>query len=86
MAAHIKETWDAEGTKTFLGLHVKKLPEPLRRHWPPRWRRQLQLHHNGHGDAEPGSLAYYGGGRWHKIRRAAQDTLNPYRFGPATSD
>src|SRR5579859_4546513 len=25
-------------------------------------------YYNGHGDAEPGSLAYYGGGRWHKYR------------------
>ena len=25
-------------------------------------------YYNGHGDAEPGSLAYYGGGNWHKIR------------------
>ena len=23
---------------------------------------------NGHGDATPGSLAYYGGNRWHKCR------------------
>ena len=38
-------------------------------------------YYNGHGDAEPGSLAYYGGGKWHKWRRDAQETLAPYSFG-----
>ena len=33
------------------------------------------------GDAEPGSLAYYGGGNWHKWRIRAQETLEPYVFG-----
>ena len=37
-------------------------------------------YYNGHGEAEPGSLAYYGGGRWHKFRIAAQETLEPYAF------
>ncbi|NIP15983.1 MAG: NAD(P)-binding domain-containing protein [Pseudomonadales bacterium] len=37
-------------------------------------------YYNGHGDAEPGSLAYYGGGRWHKYRIRAQETLEPYVF------
>ena len=37
-------------------------------------------YYNGEGDAEPGSLAYYGGGAWHKIRREAQNTLKPYKF------
>ncbi len=37
-------------------------------------------YYNGEGEAEPGSLAYYGGGAWHKIRREAQNTLEPYRF------
>ena len=40
-------------------------------------------YYNGHGEAAPGSLAYYGGGRWHKIRIEAQQTLDPYVFGPA---
>ncbi|TDJ27374.1 MAG: NAD(P)/FAD-dependent oxidoreductase [Gammaproteobacteria bacterium] len=40
-------------------------------------------YYNGHGEAEPGSLAYYGGGRWHKYRVAAQKTLDPYVFDPA---
>ncbi len=37
-------------------------------------------YYNGHGEAEPGSLAYYGGGQWHKYRIAAQKTLDPYLF------
>ena len=37
-------------------------------------------YYNGHGDAEPGSLAYYGGTRWHKYRTEAQTTLEPYEF------
>jgi cyclohexanone monooxygenase len=137
----IKETWDAEGTKTFLGLHAKGFPNlfivtgpqggggsfnftdaidahgdyvvwmlsTLRDrgenifdvHRQPQEEyaehcRQVDImsaplrdclsYYNGHGDAEPGSLAYYGGGRWHKYRRAAQETLAPYLFGPATSD
>ena len=40
-------------------------------------------YYNGHGEAEPGSLAYYGGGRWHKYRIEAQRTLDPYVFGSA---
>ncbi|MGF1595537.1 MAG: hypothetical protein ACFCVK_01170, partial [Acidimicrobiales bacterium] len=43
--------------------------------------RDCLSYYNGHGDAEPGSLAYYGGGRWHKYRIAAQETLEPYAFG-----
>ncbi len=137
----ITETWAAEGTKTFLGLHVKDFPnlfivtgpqggggsfnftdaidahgdylvwmlstlrdqgkQIIDIHRQPQEEyaehcRQADLmsaplrdclsYYNGHGDAELGSLAYYGGGRWHKFRRAAQDTLKPYSFGPATSD
>jgi cyclohexanone monooxygenase len=37
-------------------------------------------YYNGHGEAEPGSLAYYGGRRWHKYRVQAQETLEPYAF------
>jgi len=47
--------------------------------------RDCLSYYNGHGDAEPGSLAYYGN-RWHKYRTAAQDTLEPYLFGPARED
>jgi cation diffusion facilitator CzcD-associated flavoprotein CzcO len=42
--------------------------------------RDCLSYYNGHGEAEPGSLAYYGGGAWHKFRLAAQDTLDPYAF------
>ncbi len=42
--------------------------------------RDCLSYYNGHGDAEPGSLAYYGGGRWHKYRIEAQSTLEPYVF------
>jgi len=38
-------------------------------------------YYNGHGDAEPGSLAYYGGRQWHDFRKHAQETLEPYAFG-----
>jgi cation diffusion facilitator CzcD-associated flavoprotein CzcO len=37
-------------------------------------------YYNGEGGAEPGSLAYYGGGNWHKYRLRAQDDLEPYVF------
>ena len=43
--------------------------------------RDCLSYYNGHGDAEPGSLAYYGGGNWHKFRIRAQETLDPYVFG-----
>ena len=43
--------------------------------------RDCLSYYNGHGEAEPGSLAYYGGGRWHKYRRRAQETMEPYVFG-----
>jgi len=45
--------------------------------------RDCLSYYNGHGEAAPGSLAYYGGGRWHKYRIQAQETLEPYVFGHA---
>ncbi|WP_323672582.1 NAD(P)/FAD-dependent oxidoreductase [Candidatus Poriferisodalis multihospitum] len=42
--------------------------------------RDCLSYYNGHGDAQPGSLAYYGGGYWHKWRIAAQESLDPYLF------
>lgn len=42
--------------------------------------RDCLSYYNGDGNAEPGSLAYYGGGRWHKFRERAQNTLEPYVF------
>ena len=43
--------------------------------------RDCLSYYNGHGEAEPGSLAYYGGRRWNTYRDEAQATLNPYMFG-----
>jgi len=42
--------------------------------------RDCLSYYNGHGEAAPGSLAYYGGGNWHKYRIRAQETLDPYVF------
>jgi len=42
--------------------------------------RDCLSYYNGEGDAEPGSLAYYGGNQWHRFRAAAQQTLEPYAF------
>ena len=42
--------------------------------------RDCLSYYNGEGRAEPGSLAYYGGGYWHKIRKGAQESLEPYIF------
>jgi hypothetical protein len=36
--------------------------------------------YNGEGNAAPASLAYYGGGKWHRHRIGAQSTLEPYVF------
>ncbi|MFM7537096.1 MAG: flavin-containing monooxygenase [Acidimicrobiales bacterium] len=47
--------------------------------------RDCLSYYNGHGEAEPGSLAYYGGGAWHKWRQRAQESLQPYVFEPATT-
>jgi cyclohexanone monooxygenase len=43
--------------------------------------RDCLSYYNGHGEAAPGSLAYYGGAAWHRWRKEAQDTLAPYVFG-----
>ncbi|MEC7735532.1 MAG: NAD(P)/FAD-dependent oxidoreductase [Pseudomonadota bacterium] len=42
--------------------------------------RDCITYYNGEGKAEPGSLSYYGGGQWHKIRLDAQRNLKPYIF------
>lgn len=42
--------------------------------------RDCITYYNGHGEADPGSLAYYGGGQWHKFRERGQRTLEPYIF------
>ncbi len=46
--------------------------------------RDCLSYYNGHGDADPGSLAYYGGGQWHKYRLRAQESLEPYDFRKLT--
>jgi cyclohexanone monooxygenase len=46
--------------------------------------RDCLSYYNGHGDAAPGSLAYYGGRGWHKWRLEAQETMAPYVFGHTT--
>jgi cation diffusion facilitator CzcD-associated flavoprotein CzcO len=43
--------------------------------------RDCLSYYNGEGGAEPGSLAYYGGGRWRRYRDEAKATLEPYVFG-----
>jgi len=43
--------------------------------------RDCLSYYNGDGNAEPGSLAYYGGPqKWHEFRTQAQETLAPYVF------
>ena len=43
--------------------------------------RDCLSYYNGEGNAEPGSLAYYGGPRqWHALRSTAQAGLEPYIF------
>jgi len=131
----LKQKWDSEGTKTFLGLHSAGFPNlfivsgpqggggsfnftdaidthgdyvvwmlagmrdqgrrivDVRKEAEDAYAehcRQADIasaplrdclsYYNGHGDAAPGSLAYYGGSRWHKIRVEAQATLAPYLF------
>ena len=132
----LRDKWQAEGTKTFLGLHSKGFPnlflisgpqggggsfnftnaieehgdyvvwmlETLRSQGSDvvdvkaehedayaehcrdadqltRPLRDCITYYNGHGEAEPGSLAYYGGGAWHKYRIRAQENLDAYEFG-----
>lgn len=136
----LKEKWDTEGTRTFLGVHSHGFPnlfiisgpqggggsfnftDAIEAHadytvWMlqtlrERGARTVDVHeapeqeyaehcrnadmataplrdclsyYNGHGDAEPGSLAYYGGNRWYKFRNAAQETLAPYVFDGGAS-
>ncbi|MCC6918005.1 MAG: NAD(P)/FAD-dependent oxidoreductase [Alphaproteobacteria bacterium] len=134
----LKQKWDAEGTRTFLGLHSQGFPnlfivsgpqggggsfnftDAIDAHaeyivWMLKTMREKKArtvdvrpepeiayakhcrdadiasaplrdcvsYYNGEGNAEPGSLAYYGGGQWHKIRIKAQQTLEPYVFDGA---
>ena len=47
--------------------------------------RDCLSYYNGHGEAPPGSLAYYGGDNWLKLVTEAKATLAPYQFGPAAT-
>ncbi len=131
----LNEKWQAEGTKTFLGIHSNGFPnlfivsgpqggggsfnftDAIDEHadyivWMLNTMRERGVdivdirkepenayaehcriadistaplrdcisYYNGHGEAEPGSLAYYGGRRWHKYRAEAQRTMHPYLF------
>ena len=42
-------------------------------------------YYNGESNAPAGSLAYYGGGNWHKWRISAQESLEPYVFESAST-
>jgi cyclohexanone monooxygenase len=132
----LRDKWQTEGTRTFLGIHSRGFPnlfivtgpqggggsfnftDAIEAHtdyivWllgmlrdsgnevvdvkqPPEDAyaehcrqadiataplRDCLTYYNGYGDAEPGSLSYYGGGRWHKFRADAQASLEPYEFG-----
>jgi cyclohexanone monooxygenase len=131
----LKQKWEAEGTRTYLGLHSRGFPnlfiiagpqggggsfnftDAIEAHgdyvvWLLKEMRERGVstvdvraepeqayaehcrmadvataplrdcisYYNGHGDAEPGSLAYYGGNRWHKYRAEAQASLEPFEF------
>jgi cyclohexanone monooxygenase len=131
----LKEKWETEGTRTFLGLHSHGFPNlfivtgpqggggsfnftdaidahgdyvvwmlqtmrergarivDIRKEQEDAYAehcREVDLetaplrdcisYYNGEGNAAPGSLAYYGGGKWHKHRVAAQAALEPYLF------
>ncbi len=131
----LKEKWEQQGTKTYLGIHSHGFPnlfivsgpqggggsfnftdaidqhadyivwmlstmrekgyQVVDVHTEPEVKyaehckqadivtaplRDCISYYNGDGNAEPGSLAYYGGGIWHKFRKRAQESLEPYIF------
>jgi cyclohexanone monooxygenase len=132
----LRQKWESEGVKTFLGLHSQGFPNLFIMSGPQggggqfnftrgieghtdyviwmlktlrargasvvdirkepenayaehcreadiitRPLRDCLSYYNGDGSAEPGSLAYYGGPqKWHALRIAAQDSLEPYVF------
>ena len=131
----LKDKWQAEGTKTFLGLHSRGFPnlfivagpqggggsfnftdaidthadyvvwmlETMRdrgaavvdvkagpeQAWAEHCKaadlataplRDCLSYYNGEGAAEPGSLAYYGGNQWRRVRDRAMADLEPYEF------
>ena len=131
----LREKWESEGTKTYLGLHSHGFPNlfivtgpqggggsfnftnAIEAHgdyvlWMlktmrdqgattvevkkesedeyaahcrqadivTRPLRDCISYYNGHGEAEPGSLAYYGGSQWHNFRIEAQSSLDVFDF------
>ena len=46
--------------------------------------RDCLSYYNGHGNAQPGSLAYYGGGQWHKWRLRSRRDDGAIRLRPRT--
>ena len=48
--------------------------------------RDCVAYYDHEGAAEPGSLVYYGGGRWHKQRVGGQESLEPYVFSSASGN
>ncbi len=135
----LRQKWQDEGTKTFLGLHSHGFPNLMIMTGPQggggqfNFTRGIEAHtdyvvwmlstlrekgaglvdikpeaeatyaahcreadiltrplrdclsyYNGEGNAEPGSLAYYGGPKkWHELRAAAQESMENYVFAPA---
>ena len=134
----LNQKWQAEGTKTFLGLHSRGFPNFFIVSGPQggggsfnftdvitthsdyiAWLlstmrdeghevvdvdrasedayaehcaqadiasaplRDCISYYNGHGEAAPGSLAYYGGRQLNTICEQAQETLEPYVFESA---
>ena len=43
--------------------------------------RDCLSYYNGHGNAQPGSLGYYGGAAWQQYRGDARESMKPYVFG-----
>jgi cyclohexanone monooxygenase len=43
--------------------------------------RDCLSYYNGHGNAQPGSLGYYGGAAWQQYRKNARESMAPYVFG-----
>ena len=131
----LKDKWETQGTKTFLGVHSRGFPnlfiisgpqggggsfnfiDGIEAHsdyavWMIKTMRDKGLttvdvteeseeayakhcreadtltaplrdcysYYNADGNAEPGSLAYYGGKQWDKWRTRAQESLEPYIF------
>ncbi len=48
--------------------------------------RDCLSYYNGHGEAAPGSLAYYGGTGWKRRCQEARNTLEPYIFDSGVRD